>query len=73
MYSLPVHAIYLAKECLHSPRFKDVYIVRNQLQSLVPAEIRVKTNILNYVVIYDLLFHINTQEKKEIVHSVSHW
>ena len=65
MYNLTVHAIDLAKEFQQFPRCKDVhlYIVRNQLPFLVPAQRRVKRGVFNYIIINNLFFHINTQEK----------
>ena len=63
MYNLPIYVVDLAKEYQHSPRFKDayLYIVKNYLPLLVPHQIRVKTNKINYSVSNKLLFSINAR------------
>ena len=63
--NLPIHDVDLAKEYQLSLRFRDIhlYIVKNELPSLVPAKRRVKADTLNYVVISKTIFHTNIQEK----------
>ena len=57
--NLPLHDMDLENQ--QPTRLKNIYIyfMQNQLPSTVPAQIKIKPEILNYVIIYKLLLCIS--------------
>ena len=62
-YNLLIHA--LAKEYQHPPGFKDVYlyIPRKQWPTSVPVQKKIKSDLLNCIVITELLYRVDTHEQ----------
>ena len=69
---LPVHAVDLAKEYQYFPKFKDInlYIVSNHVPTPISAQRRVKTDVLNCVVINKIVFCIKSNRKLNITPNI---
>ena len=65
---LPIQAQVLVKAYQHSTHFHDIYqyITDGKLHSSVKAQNCIRAEALNYVIINNLLFRIDTQKDRDI-------
>ena len=65
---LPLAAIELARAYYTSPRFKDIYlyIKDGKLPNSQTAQRCIRADALNYVVVNDLLYHIDYRKDKQL-------
>ena len=65
---LPIQALDLVKVYQHSTHFCDIYhyITDGKLQSSVKAQICIRAEALNYVVINNFVFRVDTQKDRDL-------